>query len=190
MDKDRSRAMDLRKKLRDRIEKLCFRVQESSLNALEHVIQERMDAYFTHEERLEEIEGLLVQMLAEVDQSDRMDELKKISERFTFLEDHLDEIESALFERPARRRAGKFNFFDFLRQWQSGAFSAGMPREIMSETEAYRELGLEVGASFRTVTAAFRRLAKELHPDQRDGDRSTEPKLRRLIEAYELIKKK
>jgi curved DNA-binding protein CbpA len=38
------------------------------------------------------------------------------------------------------------------------------------------------------VTAAFRRLAKQLHPDARGGDRSQEPQLRKLVAAYQFIK--
>jgi curved DNA-binding protein CbpA len=49
-------------------------------------------------------------------------------------------------------------------------------------------LGLEFGSSLATITAAFRRRAKMLHPDVRKGDRSSEPELRRIIEAYQYLK--
>jgi curved DNA-binding protein CbpA len=49
-------------------------------------------------------------------------------------------------------------------------------------------LGLEEGSSYTAVTKAFRRKAKELHPDSRDGDRSGEAQLRKLIAAYQYIK--
>jgi DnaJ-class molecular chaperone len=87
------------------------------------------------------------------------------------------------------RRRNRFNLFDFLRQWESNSTPEARP-EIKSEAEAYQELGMEPGATMRSITAAFRRLVKELHPDRRGGDRSTEPKLRRLVAAYEFIKKK
>ena len=37
-------------------------------------------------------------------------------------------------------------------------------------------------------TTAFRQRAKELHPDARNGDRSSEPELRRILEAYQFLK--
>src|SRR6266581_4258979 len=46
----------------------------------------------------------------------------------------------------------------------------------------------EEGCTLTAVTRAFRQKAKELHPDSRDGDRSGEPKLRRLIAAYQYLK--
>ncbi|HEY4485032.1 MAG TPA: DnaJ domain-containing protein, partial [Nitrospiria bacterium] len=82
---------------------------------------------------------------------------------------------------------------DFLRQWQgSGSEGGGASGEgeIGDERQAFRELGVEPGAALQTVTKAFRRLVKELHPDRRNGDRSAEPRLRRLVAAYEFIKKR
>jgi len=38
------------------------------------------------------------------------------------------------------------------------------------------------------ITAAFRQRAKRLHPDVRKGDRSSEPELRRIIEAYQYLR--
>jgi DnaJ-class molecular chaperone len=55
-------------------------------------------------------------------------------------------------------------------------------------SEAYDILGLEDGASLLKVTRAFRQRAKDLHPDAREGDRSAEPELRRIIEAYQFLK--
>ena len=54
--------------------------------------------------------------------------------------------------------------------------------------EAYEILGLDSGCSPTAVTRAFRQKAKELHPDSRDGDRSGEPKLRKLIAAYQYLR--
>ena len=61
---------------------------------------------------------------------------------------------------------------------------------VSSEAEAFRELGLESGTSLKSVKAAFRKLVKELHPDKRGGDRSTEPRLRRLVAAYQFLRRK
>ncbi len=62
------------------------------------------------------------------------------------------------------------------------------PGEVQSAVEAYDILGLEQGAALKEVTAAFRRKAKELHPDSRNGDRSSEPELRKLLAAYQFLK--
>ena len=182
------KAMELRKKLRDRVGDLQTRVEKSSSQAFEQVFHERMDTYFAQQERLEEMEQLLDQILHEIDQSGLLEDLKKLSGRLNFLEEHFEEIDSQLYNRPMRRR-NRFNLFDFLRQWESNSTTEARP-EFSSEAEAYRELGMEPGATMRSITAAFRRLVKELHPDRRGGDRSTEPKLRRLVAAYEFIKRK
>ena len=188
-DYDHAKAMDLRKKLRDRLNNLQNRVEKSSSEAFEHVFHERMDTYFAQQDRLEEMEELLLQITGELDQAADLDGLKKLAGRLDFLEDHFEEIDSQLYNRPMRRRAGRFNLFEFLRQWESGQ-APGTRNEIGSEAEAYQELGMEPGSNLKSITAAFRRLVKELHPDRRGGDRSAEPKLRRLVAAYEFIKKK
>jgi curved DNA-binding protein CbpA len=187
-DYDHLKAMELRKKLRDRVGDLQTRVEKSSSEAFEQVFHERMDTYFAQQERLEEMEQLLDQILHEIDRSRLLEDLKKLSGRLNFLEEHFEEIDSQLYNRPMRRR-NRFNLFDFLRQWESNSTPEARP-EFSSEAEAYQELGMEPGATMRSITAAFRRLVKELHPDRRGGDRSTEPKLRRLVAAYEFIKRK
>ena len=188
-DNSHAKAMELRKKLRDRLGDLKNRVEKSSSEAFEQVFHERMDTYFTQEERLDEMAQLLSQMTGEIDLARDLDELKKLAGRLNFLEEHFEEIDSQLYNRPMRRRAGRFNLFDFLRQWESGPAS-GTRSEITSEAEAYQELGMDPGSSMKSITAAFRRLVKELHPDRHGGDRSTEPKLRKLVAAYEFIKKR
>ena len=46
----------------------------------------------------------------------------------------------------------------------------------------------EFGTPLADVTTSFRQRAKELHPDARNGDRSSEPELRRILEAYQFLK--
>ena len=186
---DFAKALELRRKLRGRAEELQKSVEKSSSEAFERVFHERMDTYFAQQERLEEMELLLVQITEEIDRARELDDLKRLAGRLNFLEDHFDEIDSLLYNRPARHRPGRFNIFDFFRQWQSGQ-TAGSRNEINSEAEAYQELGVEPGSNLKSITTAFRKLVKELHPDRRGGDRSAEPKLRRLVAAYELIKRK
>jgi len=188
-DNNRARAMDLRKKLRDRLGELQNRVEKCASEAFERVFHDRMDTYFAQEDRLEEMAVLLPRMMEELDQAVDLEELKKLAGRLNFLEEHFEEIDSQLYDRPVRYRKSRFNLFEFLRQWETGQ-TPGMKNEINTEDEAYRELGMDPGASLKSVTAAFRRLAKEFHPDQRGGDRSTEPRLRKLVAAYEFIKKK
>ncbi len=189
MDNNKSHfeAMEWRKKLRDRVGELNYRVKKSSLEALERVYYERMDTYFAQEERLEEMEQLLVQIVDEVDQAQDINRLNRIAGRLTHLEYHFEEIDSILHDRPVRSSQNRFNFFKFFRQWQGN--TSGIKNEINNEVEAYRELGLGINSSLKEVKVAFRRLIMELHPDRHNGDRSTEPKLRKLMAAYEFIKR-
>jgi DnaJ-domain-containing protein 1 len=188
-DNSHAKAMELRRKLRERLRDLQGQVEKSASEAFERVFHERMDTYFVQEERLDEMELLLHQLMGEIDNAHELDGLKRISARLTFLEDHFDEIDSQLYNKPMRRRPGRFNLLEFLRQFESGQ-APGVRNEINDELEAYQELGMEPGSSMKSITAAFRRRVKELHPDRRGGDRSTEPKLRRLVAAYEFIKKR
>jgi curved DNA-binding protein CbpA len=49
-------------------------------------------------------------------------------------------------------------------------------------------MGVEFGSSLTDVTTAFRQKAKLLHPDANHGDRSSEPELRRMLDAYQFLK--
>jgi curved DNA-binding protein CbpA len=60
--------------------------------------------------------------------------------------------------------------------------------EVRSAVQAYEVLEVEFGSSLPAVTRAFRERAKKLHPDGRQGDRSSEPELRKIIEAYQYLK--
>jgi DnaJ-domain-containing protein 1 len=186
-DHNRSEAMELRKKLRDRVEELNHRVEKCSIDALERVFYERMDTYFAQEERLEEMAQLLIHIFDEVDQAQDLNQLRRIADRLTYLEDHYEQIDSVMHDRPARPRQNRFNFFKFFRQWQAN--TAGVKNEINNEAEAYREFGLENNSSMKDVKVAFRHRIKQLHPDRHNGDRSTEPQLRKLVAAYEFLKK-
>ena len=177
-----------RRKLRDRADELTHRVETCSSDALEHVLHVRMDTYFEQEERLEEMTQLLKHLPREIDQTEDLQHLKRIADRLTFLEGHFEEIDGAMHDRPPRPSKNRFNFSNFFRQWHADR-SDGCKEEISNEEEAYQELNLETRSSFKEVKAAFRRLIKDLHPDRHNGDRSTEPKMRRLVAAYEFIKK-
>jgi molecular chaperone DnaJ len=52
----------------------------------------------------------------------------------------------------------------------------------------YESLGLQRGASDKEIKAAFRRLAKECHPDSCNGDADAERRFKEINEAYEALK--
>jgi len=49
---------------------------------------------------------------------------------------------------------------------------------LVDDSEVFRE----------RLARAFRERVKKFHPDARKGDRSSEPQLRRILEAYQLLK--
>ena len=98
-----------------------------------------------------------------------------------------DELDSEIRERPRRRRR-KINLADFLKAAGGEGNPARTSSEVTNAYDAYQLLGLEFGTPLADVTTAFRQRAKELHPDARNGDRSSEPELRRILEAYQFLK--
>jgi DnaJ-class molecular chaperone len=149
-----------------------------------------MDTYFILEERLQEFERLFLNIHQEIEGTTEVAGFQRLEDRFNYLEDYFEEVDSELRGRPVRQRARKFNFFNFFRQWQAEQERAAQQiNEIKDAAEAYRVLGLSVGSDLKTVTTAFRRMVKDLHPDTREGDRTTEPQLRKLMAAYQFIKR-
>lgn len=57
-----------------------------------------------------------------------------------------------------------------------------------AERKALDALGLEVDASPQEAKARFKALVKRHHPDANGGDRSTEDRLREIIQAYNYLK--
>jgi curved DNA-binding protein CbpA len=57
-----------------------------------------------------------------------------------------------------------------------------------AERKALDSLGLEAHASAEDVKTRFKALVKRHHPDANGGDRSTEDKLREIIQAYKYLK--
>jgi DnaJ domain len=57
-----------------------------------------------------------------------------------------------------------------------------------AERKALDALGLEADASVQEVKTAFKALVKRHHPDANGGDRSSEDKLREIIQAYNYLK--
>ena len=57
-----------------------------------------------------------------------------------------------------------------------------------AERKAFDTLGLEVDATAAEIKARFKELVKRHHPDANGGDRSTEDRLREIIQAYNYLK--
>lgn len=58
----------------------------------------------------------------------------------------------------------------------------------MPKRDYYEILGLSRGASEQDIKSAFRRLAKDCHPDRNAGDKGAETKFKELNEAYEALR--
>ncbi|HEY2185183.1 MAG TPA: J domain-containing protein, partial [Xanthobacteraceae bacterium] len=57
-----------------------------------------------------------------------------------------------------------------------------------AERKALDVLGLEPEASKQEVKTRFKELVKRHHPDANGGDRSSEGRLREIIQAYKYLK--
>jgi molecular chaperone DnaJ len=58
----------------------------------------------------------------------------------------------------------------------------------MAKRDYYETLGVQRNANENDLKSAFRRLAKEHHPDKNPGDKVAEGKFKELAEAYEVLK--
>lgn len=101
---------------------------------------------------------------------------------------------------PGGRRggeAGRTAFEDPLDVFGAGAGFRRAPRPPepegrslrIQERKALEALDLEMSASPAAITARYKTLVKRLHPDANGGDRSSEDKLRRIIESYKTLKR-
>lgn len=55
------------------------------------------------------------------------------------------------------------------------------------EKDYYATLGVAQGASQKEITSAYRKLARELHPDANPGDASAEDRFKEVSAAYEVV---
>jgi DnaJ-class molecular chaperone len=54
-------------------------------------------------------------------------------------------------------------------------------------SDLYQELGVSRGASSDEVRKAFRKLAKQLHPDQNPGDKAAEERFKKVSAAFDIL---
>ena len=75
-------------------------------------------------------------------------------------------------------------------RWRAGAEDPQPERRMIrnAERKALNDLGLENDATKADVRTAFKALVKQHHPDTNGGDRSTEDRLRDIIQAYKYLK--
>ena len=164
---------------------------ESSLDfAIDTMMLERAESYLVVEKGLLEIEHMIAIIEEELDEIEEFTHAQRLEARLEFVEDRFEDFDSEIYQRTKRRRR-KINLFNFFKT-ATGGGTSGDPMapqgEINSHEEAYKALGLEYGSSMAAVTRTFRQRAKALHPDYNNGDRSDEPELRRIIEAYQWLR--
>ena len=54
-------------------------------------------------------------------------------------------------------------------------------------SDPYQELGVTRGSSAEDIRKAFRKLAKQLHPDQNPGDKAAEERFKRVSAAFDIL---
>src|SRR5437763_13596385 len=58
----------------------------------------------------------------------------------------------------------------------------------MAKRDYYEIRGVQRNADEKELKSAFRKLAKQCHPDARPGDKTTEQKFKEINEAYDVLK--
>ncbi len=173
--------------MRQRIDSLRQKTETSLELAVDTMMESRVDSFFRVEQGLEEVIRSLIEINEELGVVRDLSGAMRLESRLEFVEDRWDEFDSDIRERPRRRRK-KISLADMLKAASgSGDLSQG-GTGVNNAMDAYAIMGIEFGSSLADVTAAFRQKAKQLHPDSNQGDRSSEPALRRMLEAYQFLK--
>ncbi len=183
--------LERHRKLKRHLAKMQASLPESLDQAFNRYYESQPLTYVKFEEKLFRMEILMTQMNEQLREVDSMSMLRQAAGRVNYIADRLDEIEAALFNRSRRRRRFPFDLSDFFSRASSGQQQNGFSEskgEVSSLSQAYSVLELEEGVSLIEVMRTFRRMAKKYHPDARGGDRSDETQLRKVVEAYQLIK--
>ena len=87
--------------------------------------------------------------------------------------------------REAEESAGA-SAFKQAGHWQWGGPGDGTRNR--DEMRALSVLGLDSDAEYREIRTAYRRLAKEHHPDLKQGDKEAEQRFREIQAAYDVLK--
>lgn len=183
-----AKYLKFRTGMQKRIGALRSKTEDSLDVAVDSMMEERVDGFFRVEQGLEEIIRSLLEIEEELESIHDLSGAMRLESRLEFVEDRWDEFDSEIRERPRRRRK-KISLADMLKAASggSGALSEN-PHGVNNAMDAYAIMGVEFGSTLADVTAAFRTKAKQLHPDANNGDRSSEPELRRMLEAYQFLK--
>jgi DnaJ-domain-containing protein 1 len=93
-------------------------------------------------------------------------------------------------EEAARRAAEEASGASAYRQSAHYAWAGpGDGTRTRDEMRALDALELEADADFKAVKAAYRRLAKEFHPDRTQGDKDAAKRFHAVQAAYEILRK-
>jgi hypothetical protein len=183
-----SKFIKFRNGMHKRIGSLRSKTEDSMDVAVDTMMEERVDSYFRVEQGLDEIIKSLLQIEEELQQICDLSGAMRLESRLEFVEDRWDDLDSEIRERPRRRRR-KISLADMLKAASGGGGDLSQSSgSVNNAVDAYAIMGVEFGSSLADVTAAFRQKAKLLHPDVNNGDRSSEPELRRMLDAYQFLK--
>ena len=177
--------------LRRRLEEMVSESRKGMEFALERMFLIQPESYILFDERYSELLRLFGCLLRELDEVNSWGALLQIQRRAGFLEERFEDVDCVLWNRPrkSRSRISWSRFFGHATGsggGDSGSSSGSDPG--LSHSEACMVLGVEVTATLTEVRNRFRNLVKKLHPDVRHGDRSSEAEMRKVIEAYNVLK--
>ncbi|MDA8060000.1 MAG: J domain-containing protein [Leptospirillum sp.] len=177
--------------LRRRLEEMVSESRKGMEYALERMFLVQPESYILFDERYSELLRLFSCLLRELDDVNSWGALLQIQRRAGFLEERFEDVDCVLWNRPrkARSRIAWSRFFGHATG--SGGEDAGGSSGSgsgLSHSEACMVLGVEATATLVEIRHRFRNLVKSLHPDVRDGDRSSEAEMRKVIEAYNVLK--